>query len=435
MPDDLEHETTELLQRLVRLNTVNPPGNERPAQELLAGVLGDAGFEVALLGRTDDRPNLVARLRGAGDGPTLCLLSHVDTVLAEPSEWRRDPWSGDVVDGELWGRGAQDMKSQTAAEVAAAVALSRDGWRPAHGDLLVVSVVDEETGGGEGAEWLTEHHPDAVRCDLLLNEGAGAAFPFGDERVYGVCVAEKGVFRFTLTTDGVAAHAGTPNVGDNALLKMVPLLQAIGERRPGFDVTDPPRALLDGLGIPLDGDPAGALDALRERDPLLAATVEPMLGVTLAPTIISASEKINVIPSHARLQIDCRTPPGIGEEQVRKRVHELLGGEGYALEFTEKVVGNSSPVDTPLMDALRGWIAREDPEARVVPTMLPAFTDSRTFRDAFPECVAYGFFPQREMTFYESWPLVHSRDERIAVADLGFAARCYRDVTKELLGG
>jgi len=435
MADDLERETTELLQRLVRLDTVNPPGNERPAQELLAGRLGEAGFEVALLGRTEERPNLVARLRGAADGPTLCLLSHVDTVLADPSDWQHDPWSGDVVDGELWGRGSQDMKSQTAAEVAAAVALARAGWRPAQGDLLVVSVVDEETGGGEGAEWLTEHLPDAVRCDMLLNEGAGSVFPFGDERVYGVCVAEKGVFRFTLTTDGVAAHASTPNVGDNALLKMVPLLQAIGAGRPGFDVTDPPRALLDGLGIPLDGDPAGALDALRERDPMLARTVEPMLGVTLAPTIISASEKINVIPSRARLKIDCRTPPGMGEEQVRKRVHELLGGEGYALEFTEKVVGNASPVDSPLMDALRGWIAREDPGARVVPTMLPAFTDSRTFRAAFPECVAYGFFPQREMTFYESWPLVHSRDERIAVADLGFAARCYRDLTKELLGG
>src|SRR5689334_7426322 len=214
MADDLERETTELLQRLVRTNTVNPPGNERPAQEHLARLLSDAGFEVELLGRTDDRPNLVARLRDtgqddvagrgrdagtgssargsgrAGDGPTLCLLSHVDTVLAEPSEWQRDPWSGDVVDGVLWGRGAQDMKSQTAAEVTAAIALARSGWRPAHGALLVVAVVDEETGGGEGAMWLTEHHPEAVRCDMLLNEGAGDVFPFGDERVYGVCVAE-----------------------------------------------------------------------------------------------------------------------------------------------------------------------------------------------------------------------------------------------------
>jgi acetylornithine deacetylase/succinyl-diaminopimelate desuccinylase-like protein len=435
MADDLERETTELLQRLVRVNTVNPPGNERPAQELLAALLSDAGFEVQLLGRTEERPNLVARLPGRADGPTLCLLSHVDTVLADPTEWERDPWSGDVVEGELWGRGAQDMKSQTAAEVVAAASLARSGWRPANGDLLVVAVADEETGGGDGAEWLTAHHPDAVRCDMLINEGAGTVFPFGDERVYGVCIAEKGVFRFTLTTDGVAAHASTPKVGDNALLKLVPVLQAIGERQPPFDVTDPPRALLAELGIPLDGDPAGALQALRHRDPLLAGIVEPMLGVTLAPTIISASDKINVIPSHARLQVDCRTPPGMGEEQVLRRIHELLGGDGYALEFTEKVVGNASPVQSPLMDAIRGWIAREDPGARVVPTMLPAFTDSRTFRAAFPDCVAYGFFPQREMTLYESWPLVHSRDERIAVADLGFAARCYRDVTRELLGG
>jgi acetylornithine deacetylase/succinyl-diaminopimelate desuccinylase-like protein len=435
MADDLERETTELLQRLVRTNTVNPPGNERPAQEHLAKLLTDAGFDVELLGRTDERPNLVARLRGTADGPTLCLLSHVDTVLANPGDWKRDPWSGDVVDGVLWGRGAQDMKSQTAAEVTAAISLARAGWRPAHGALLVVVVADEETGGSEGAVWLTEHHPDAVRCDLLLNEGAGTVFPYGDERVYGVCVAEKGVFRFTVTTEGVAGHASMPRIGENALLKMVPLLQAMGERQPAFDITDPARALLGELGVPVDGDPAGALEALRGRDPVLAGLIETMLGVTLAPTIISASQKINVIPSRAQLQVDCRTPPGMGEEQVLRRVHEILGGDGYRIEFTEKVIGNASPADSPLMDALRGWIAREDPGARVVPTMLPAFTDSRTFRDAFPDCVAYGFFPQREMTLFEMWTLVHSNDERIATADLGFAARCYRDVTKELLGG
>ncbi len=434
MADDLERETTELLQRLVRTNTVNPPGNERPAQEHLAGLLGDADFEVELLGRTEERPNLVARLRGTAEGPTLCLLSHVDTVLADPAEWERDPWSGDIVDGVLWGRGAQDMKSQTAAEVTAAVALARSGWRPAHGALLVVVVVDEETGGGEGAMWLTEHHAEAVHCDLLLNEGAGTVFPFGDERVYGVCVAEKGVFRFTVTTEGIAGHASTPKIGENALLKMVPVLQAMGERQPAYDITDTPRALLAELGVPIDGDPAGAIEALRERDPILAVLVEPMLGVTLAPTRIFASEKINVIPSRARLAVDCRTPPGMQEDQVRKRVHEVLGGDGYTIDFFETVVGNASPPDTPLMDALRGWVAREDPEARVVPTMLPAFTDSRTFRAAFPECVAYGFFPQRHMNLYETAPLIHSRDERIATADLGLAARCYRDVTKELLG-
>jgi acetylornithine deacetylase/succinyl-diaminopimelate desuccinylase-like protein len=356
-------------------------------------------------------------------------------VLADADAWQRDPWSGDVVDGELWGRGAQDMKSQTAAEVTAAVALARSGWRPAHGELLIVSVVDEETGGDEGAIWLTEHHPDAVRCDLLLNEGAGTVFNYGDDRFYGVSVAEKGVFRFEVKTDGVAGHASIPALGQNALLKMVPLLQALGERRTTLDVTDPPLALLAGLGLQVDGDPAGAVATLREADPGLAAVVEAMLGVTFAPTQISASEKINVIPSQARLQVDCRMPPGMAEEQVLGRIHEVLDGhDGYAIEVFETKVGNASPLESPLMDALRGWIAREDPQARVVPTMIPAFTDSRTFRAAFPDCVAYGFFPQREMNLHEMWALVHSHDERIAVADLGFAARCYRDVTKELLG-
>src|SRR6195952_1137720 len=143
---DLQQDTTELLQRLIACNTVNPPGNERVVQELLAADLRDAGFEVDLVGAVPERPNLVARLRGRGDGPTLCLLSHVDTVLATAADWQHDPWSGDLADGFVWGRGALDMKSQTAAEVAAALSLAREGWRPQAGDLLVGSVADEEVG-------------------------------------------------------------------------------------------------------------------------------------------------------------------------------------------------------------------------------------------------------------------------------------------------
>jgi acetylornithine deacetylase/succinyl-diaminopimelate desuccinylase-like protein len=434
MAGDLERETAELLQRLVRFRTVNPPGAERECQEHLAGLLRDAGFEVELLGRTEERPNLVARRRGAADGPRLALLSHVDTVLAEPGDWRRDPWSGEIADGELWGRGAQDMKSQTAAEVMAAVSLARGGWRPARGELLVVATVDEETGGTEGAVWLCEQHPDKVRCDYVINEGAGTVIPYDGVPVYGVCVAEKGVFRFTLTTRGAAGHASMPGVGDNALLKMAPLLRALAERRPGLDVTDAPKALLTALDLDPDGDPAAALAHLKERDPTLAGFVEPMLAVTMAPTIISASEKINVLPAVARLQVDCRVPPGHGEETAIARVREVLGDAEYEIDFHEKVVGNGSRLDSPLMDAIAGWVARVDPEARVVPTMLPAFTDSRTFRDAFPDVVAYGFFPQRRKSLYEAWPLMHGKDERIDLRDVGFAVDCYRDVTKELLG-
>jgi acetylornithine deacetylase/succinyl-diaminopimelate desuccinylase-like protein len=424
----LEERAVALLQQLLRHRTVNPPGDERVLQEELATELRDAGFDVDLVGRTAERPNLVARLRGQADGPVLGLLSHVDTVLADPDEWQRDPWSGDLVDGEVWGRGAQDMKSQTAAEIAAALDLAHSGWRPPHGDLLLIVVVDEETGGYDGAIWLTENHPELVRCDYLLNEGGGTVIPHGDDRLYGVCTAEKGVFRLSLTTRGRAGHASMPNVADNALPKLAPLLAALAERRPSHDLTEAPQALFAALGV-------ADLDALRAVDPRLAAFAEPMVSVTFAPTIISAGTKINVIPSSATLKVDCRVPPGHGRDTAECRLAEMLDGLGddYEVTWLEEVVGNGSPTSSPLMDAIRTWVATEDPDGRVVPTMLPAYTDSRPFRDTFPECIAYGFFPQREMDLYEMWPLVHGKDERIAAKDVGFAARAYRAIAMELL--
>jgi acetylornithine deacetylase/succinyl-diaminopimelate desuccinylase-like protein len=432
---DLQQPTVEMLRRLIRFDTVNPPGAERELQEFLRGYLEEAGFDCEMVALDEERPNLLARLRGSEDGPTLGYLSHVDTVLADPGAWSHDPWGGDVEAGFVWGRGALDMKSQTAAEVVAAATLAREGWRPARGELLVMCVVDEEAGGRYGAQFLTERHPDKVRCDYLVNEGAGACFEFEGRRWYGVCCAEKGVFRFRVTTDGIAGHASIPRMGDNALLKMAPLLQRLADSQPGHDVGPEPRELLRRLlGADVDGEPARALEALRERDPLLALLVEPTLGVSVTPTRIAASEKINVIPSRADLEVDCRVPPGLGEREARARVEEVLGTEGYRLEFLEQVVGNRSPVDSPLMGAICDWLGERDPQADAVPTMLPGFTDSRWFRNAFPDCLAYGFFPQRHMTMHESAPLVHGADERIDVRDLGFAADFFHELPRRLLG-
>ena len=431
---DLQQATVELLQQLIRFDTVNPPGNERVLQELLLGELTSAGFECELLGATPERPNLIARLRGMAAGPTLCLLGHVDTVLANPDEWTHGPWSGDVADCYLWGRGALDMKSQVAAEIAAAISLARSGWRPARGELLICSVVDEETGGELGAQWITETHPDKVRCDYLLNEGGGPYFEYGGARRYGVCCAEKGVFRFKLITDGVAGHASLPKMGDNALLKLGPLLERLGARQPSYAITDVPAAFLRGLGED-PADPVGAVERLAAAEPRLATMFEPMLGVTLTPTRAAASQKVNVIPSRAEIHVDCRVPPGLGEDEVRRAIHEVLGAEeGFRVEFTEQVVGNGSPLDSPLRAAIDGWIADNDPGAATVPVILPGFTDSRWFRNAFPDCVAYGFFPHKHQPLLESAPLVHGADERIDVRDLGYAARFYADVTRTLLG-
>jgi acetylornithine deacetylase/succinyl-diaminopimelate desuccinylase-like protein len=436
-------EAQELLSRLLQIDTVNPPGNERPAQELLAAHLSEAGMECELLGAEPERPNLVARLPAADPaarsaGPVLCYLGHVDTVLANPAEWTRDPWGGELADGFVWGRGALDMKSQVAAEVAAAASLARSGWRPQRGELLLVAVVDEETGGELGAQWITTEHPEKVRCDLLVNEGGGAVFEYNGRRCYGVCCAEKGVFRFSVLTDGVAGHASMPGMGDNALLKMGPLLERLSRRQPSYVLTEEPLAFLRGIGEDPD-DPAAAVARLRDQDPRLATMFEPMLGVTFTPTRISASEKINVIPSRAELKVDCRVPPGLGEEEVRAGIAEVLGepGDGtgpWRIEFSEQVIGNRSPVSSSLMDALGAWITARDPGSHVVPVVLPGFTDSRHFRLAFPDCVAYGFFPHRYQTLLETAPLVHAADERIDVRDLELATELFRDLAVETLG-
>jgi acetylornithine deacetylase/succinyl-diaminopimelate desuccinylase-like protein len=376
----LEHDAVQVLQRLVRMNTVNPPGNERPAQEYLAALLRDAGLDVEMVGPDPERPNLVARLAGEKPGPVLGLLSHVDTVVADPARWRHDPWSGAVDDGCVWGRGALDMKSQTAAEVVAACSLAREGWRPARGELRVISVSDEEE-AGTGAIWLTAERPDLARCDYLLNEGDGATVSVDGVRHYGVSTAEKGVFRFTLTTDGVAGHASLPTIADNALLKLAPLLQAMADRQPVWDVTVGPRAMLAELGLDPDGDPRAALDALGERSPGLAPLVEAMLRVTLAPTMVDASRQMNVVPDAARLHVDCRTPPGMDEPEVTVRIREVIGEDGYRLEFTERAVGNESAPGSPLMDALRGWVGRTDPARASCPRSPP---DSPTRRRSAP---------------------------------------------------
>jgi acetylornithine deacetylase/succinyl-diaminopimelate desuccinylase-like protein len=431
---DLQAEATDVLSRLIRFDTVNPPGNERACQEWLKGYLEDAGLECELLAAGDpERPNLVARLRGDAHGPVLGYLSHVDTVLADAADWRHDPWSGEVHDGAVWGRGAIDMKSQTAAEVVAAAHLARTGWRPPRGELKVISVVDEETGGRLGAQWLTEERPDVAYVDWLLNEGGGAVMPYGDRRLYGVCCAEKGTFRFRVRARGRAGHAAVPALADNALLKLLPALGRFGTARVAYDVVDEPRALLQAIGEDA-ADPEGAIARMRAVEPRLAAMVEPMLGATFAPTLISAGEKINVIPARAEFAVDCRLPPGLDGDVAVRRAHELLGEtDGLEVEFTEAIVGNRSPIATPLMDTIGAWVREVDAAGEAVPVVLPAFTDCRWFRAAFPDCVAYGFFPQRDQPWYETWPLMHSADERIDVRDLGFATQFFADLPRRLL--
>ena len=429
-----------LLQELIQIDTANPPGNEETAQRLLAETLTDAGFTCELLAAEPGRPNLVARLSGESAGPTLCLLSHVDTVPADPAEWSFDPWAGDVVAGQVRGRGAQDMKDQVAAEVAAAAALGREGWRPARGDLLVVVTADEEMGAAAGAQWLCREHPDKVRSDYVLNEGGGTSFEVDGRRFYPLCVGEKGPCRFLLRARGVAGHASVPGVGDNALLKLAPALQRLREQ-PLFAPTPEGVAFLSAVnGEQIDPHDHEALEAavarLSKAAPEVSAYLaEPMLRVTLVPTQASASTKENVIPSRAEVLIDCRVPPGMGPAEALEHARAVLGeaGEELEIEFTETVVGNRSPADSPLATAIEEWLAEADPAATLVPIVMPGFSDSHWFRRAFDSAVVYGFCPQREIALPEAVPLVHGADERAAVADVEFGARFFGGIVQGVL--
>jgi acetylornithine deacetylase/succinyl-diaminopimelate desuccinylase-like protein len=218
----------------------------------------------------------------------------------------------------------------------------------------------------------------------------------------------------------------------NALLTLAPLITRLGEGQPGYDLMEATHALLSALGEDPE-DPAGAVARVSEVEPRLAPLLDAALRVTFAPTLVSAGEKINVIPARAQVRVDCRVPPEMASDVALKRAREVLGDGDYRIDFTEAVTGNRSPVESKLMDAIGGWLADNEAGAEVVPTVLPAFTDSRWFRAAFPDCVAYGFFPQRHQAHYETWLLMHAKDERIDVRDLGFAASFFHDLPGRLL--
>ena len=356
----LRDEVTELLQALIRLDTVNPPGNETIAAELLRDYLARNGVDAQLYAKVPERANLVARLEG-GDGPTLALICHTDTVLADPAEWRHDPWSGELIDGEVWGRGALDMKGHVAAAAVAFASLAREGVRPP-GDVIFAATADEEVGDGFGLEWLVEAHPDAVRCDYSLNEGGGERVVLGGQPFYLVSTAEKMSAPFRLTVHGRSGHASMPGIADNALVKAAVLVQALGAYVPPRELIPEVEAFLAavlGETPPLEQ----ALERAREHHPLAAELVEPLLSFTVAPTMARASGKRNVIPAVCELTVDCRILPGRTPEDVEPLLRQVLGAGDYDLEWIERWGGTRSamPEDCPVIHPVSMADPRYDP--------------------------------------------------------------------------
>ena len=416
----LRAEVTDLLSRLIRLDTTNPPGNETQAAELLRDYLEANGLECELIARAPERANLVARIKGVGDGPSLLVMGHTDVVLADPAEWSVPPFSGEVRNGEIWGRGALDMKSQVAANAVAIASLAREGFRPS-GDLIFAATADEEVGAGFGLEWLCDAHPDAVRADFCINEGGGDRLEIAG-KTYWVCsTAEKMSAPFRIRVRGRSGHASMPGIADNALVKAATLIERIAAYRPPREVQQEVEAFLRALDSDLESLP-----------PAVAEMVEPLLSATFAPTMITASEKRNVIPALCEVTVDCRLLPGTSPADIEPTIRTVLGDDAeYEIEFTEAHGGTRSALDTELWRAVESFVAEIDPGAQAVPTCTAGFTDSHWLREAFGT-VAYGFFPVR-MAPELMAQLIHSADERIPVDDLELGLQWVRHAAHTLL--
>jgi acetylornithine deacetylase/succinyl-diaminopimelate desuccinylase-like protein len=424
----LRSEAVELLQRLIRLDTVNPPGNETLAAELLREYLAESGVECELYAKVPERANLVARIPGRGGGPRLALLSHTDTVLADPDEWQLDPWSGELRGDEVWGRGALDMKGQVAASAVAVASLAREGFRP-NGDLIFVAAADEEVGFDLGLQWLAREHPDVVRSEYSINEGGGDRVVFG-RPLYLCSTAEKMTSPFLLRVHGRSGHASMPGIADNALVKAARLIGRLAAYRPERRHGPETEALL--RAITGEVPPAEqAVARASEVHPLAGAMVEPLLSLTFSPTMATASQQRNVIPGVCDVTVDCRLLPGQTPAEAEVLIRSALGDDHYDLRWIEHWGGTRSPVATPLWDAIDAFVRELEPGAETVPLCSAGFTDSHWLRQTFGT-VAYGFFPMRTMDPELASLLVHSADERIHVDDLELGLEFLRHVAQRI---
>ena len=413
----LRDEVCELTRELIRIDTSNPPGRESIAAEFLAGYLAEAGVESELTGPDPERLNLIARIAGAGEGPSLMLMAHTDVVPAPDADWSLPPFAGELRDGRVYGRGAADMKGELAARVVAFAEVARNGETPP-GDVVLVAEADEERNTADvGMSWLVRERRD-LRCDYAINEGGGMVLELADgRRVVTISIGEKQVASLRLRFHGRAGHASVPAGADNVLRRAAEAVRRLLDHESPAQLTPAIAAALDGLGAPA-GDPGAAVDWAAAQHPVLAGMVPAMTRMTITPTGLQTYEPANVIPPFADVVCDCRALPGESIDDVREQLDRALDGLDYELEWLEPLEGGTeSPTDTPLYRICEGFARERLPGAELLPIVTPGFTDSHWVRREHGT-VAYGFAP----VFTTPLPVyldgVHGADEAIDVADL-----------------
>lgn len=436
-------EVTDLLQQLIRNACVNDgtpeSGQEVRSADLLQTYLEGSGCDLERYEAAPGRTSLVGRIEGSDpEAPTLLLMGHTDVVPVTPSGWSQDPFGGELIDGEVWGRGAVDMLNLTASMATAFKYLARDGFRP-KGTLVYLAVADEEANATYGAGHLVEHELDAVQADYVITESGGIPIPSPTGLKLPVIVGEKGLHGVRIKVSGTPGHGSQPYKTDNALITAAEVVRRIAEHQPATQIHDIWRSFLEGMDYPeelvaplLDPDQlVGALDFLPVG---MARQFHACTHTTMAPTVVHGGTKINVIPDEVELQVDIRTLPGQTSEDIHAILADALGDLADRVEISvdSDDPSSSSPVDTPLWDSLARLTPNWYKGSALVPFLTVGATDGRFFRRRGVPAYGFGLFSEK-LTIEDFGTMFHGHDERVDVDSLRLSTELWDAVARDLL--
>jgi acetylornithine deacetylase/succinyl-diaminopimelate desuccinylase-like protein len=418
-------ETVDHLSRLIRAETVNPPGNEQPAIQVVKEILEREGLkdgDFKILESAPNRVNLVARLRGDGSLRPLLLSGHVDVVPVERDRWTHDPFGGEVIDGEVWGRGALDMKGFLAMYLQIFLQVRRRGL-PLKRDLILAAIADEEAGFTHGSQFLARQHRELIDAEYALTEGGAMTLYFGKMKAYMIQVAEKGVCWLRMTASGKPGHGSLPHE-DNAVLHLAQAIERI--RKAGHlpvHITPTFQSMLTSASrqvrgtmkplIGLMGNPAMVNLLLPRLKGQGRSILTALTTNTCTPTMLQAGTKTNVIPSVAEVHLDCRKLPGQSVEDVIREIRAIVG-DGFTFEPLQMSDGAQVSAENPFYKTLERCTRKLDPDGLIVPLMMPGATDASQYQEAGIQ--TYGFTPGMLPPGFPTVSLGHGHDERLPVS-------------------
>ena len=446
MNDALTGQTVELLQQMIRNKCVNDgsvaSGQEGRTTDLLRTYLQGSGLDLEVYEPegAPGRKSLVARIEGSDPkAPTLCLMGHTDVVPVTPETWTRDPFGGELVDGEVWGRGAVDMLNLTASQAVVLKALAKKGWKP-KGTLVYLACADEEAGGLHGAGHVCKKHWDSLRANYLLTENGGTVSTHDGTTNVTVHVGEKGVAWRRLRVKGTPGHGSRPYRADNALVKAARIITKLAEYRPSPYVDELWRGFVGALELEPGikqalMDPVSVEESIDRLPTALAATLWSNTHTTFSPNMCSAGVKTNVIPNIADIEVDIRTVPGDDEDEVRRHLDKALGDliEDVTIEKLFSKPASVSPTGTPLWDVLAKVVDGHYPGAKLVPRLIVGFTDAPYFREHGAVAYGFGLF-SRALTAEAMSGRFHGNDERVDVESLALTTQAWLDTCELFLG-